>query len=98
MSVVPATPVVAVASAAPGWIWSNEIPEASASPFSWRMMSGVWSWLGIAIARRKTLAERTAGSAFVNAVERLREICICTAAVCFLRLAAVECFGEITVK
>ena len=83
---------------APGWIWSKQIPESCASALSWRMTSGVWSWVGIAIARRKTDAERTAGSACVKAVERLLAICACTAAVCFFRLAAVERFGAITAK
>ena len=63
-----------------------------------RITSGVSSLFGIACVRAKTLAERTAGSACWNAVERLAAICACTAAVCFFRLAAVERFGEITAK
>ena len=57
------------------------------------MTSGICSLVGIAIARRKTDAERTAGSACVKADERLAAICACTAAVCCFRLLAVERFG-----
>src|SRR5215475_9896316 len=95
-----ARPVVGdvVSLTLPGDIWSNEIPEACASEFSCSITSAVWGWLGIATARRKTLAERTAGSACVNADERFLAICSCTAAVCCFRLAASERFGEITAK
>ncbi len=79
-------------------IWSKLIPESTASWLSCRITSGVSSWLGIAFARLKTLAERTAGSAFMNAVERFWSICACTAAVCFFSVAAVERFGEIRAK
>ena len=85
-------------SAAPGWIWSNDRPESSASLFSCRITSGVSSWLGIASVNLKMLAARTAGSAFVNAVDLFWSICVCTAAVCFFRSAAVERFGEIRTK
>jgi hypothetical protein len=44
------------------------------------------------------LAARTAGRAFVNAVDLFWSICFWTAAVCFYRSAAVERFGEITTR
>ena len=95
------TVVVAVTEAVPppeGEIWSNEIPESCASWLSVMITSGVSSLSGIACVVLKTLAERTAGSACVNADERLLLIWPCTAATCCFRLAAVERFGEIRVK
>ena len=84
--------------AALGVIWSNVIPESCASWFSCSITFGVSSCFGIAFARLKTLAERTAGSAFMKPVERLLAICFCTAAVCFFRLAALARFGAIRAK
>ena len=52
-------------------IWSNEIPESFASWLSAMSTSGVSSVFGIACDTLKTLAARTAGSACVNADERL---------------------------
>src|SRR6478672_10562749 len=87
--------VSGVALDAPGAIWSKLIPESTASWLSWRITSGVWSWLGIAFARLKTGAERTAGSAFTKDLELFWSICACTAVVCFFSVAALERFGEI---
>ncbi len=81
-----------------GVIWSNVIPESCASWFSCRITFGVSSCFGIAFARLKTPAERTAGSACMKPVERLVAICFCTAAVCFFRLAALARFGAIRAK
>ncbi|HEV8098610.1 MAG TPA: hypothetical protein VGP56_05660, partial [Gaiellaceae bacterium] len=90
--------VVAPAAAALGVIWSNVIPESCASWFSCRITFGVSSCFGIAFARLKTPAERTAGSACLNPVELLASICFCTAAVCFFRSAALLCFGAMSAK
>ena len=51
------------------------MPEADARLFSVRITSGVSSLFGMACVRLKTFAERTAGSAFVNAVEAFLAIC-----------------------
>src|SRR5262249_30181099 len=92
------SPVVVVVAELCGAIWSKLIPDCFASAFSVRITSAVASLLGIAWVRLKTLAERTAGSACWNALERLAAIWACTAAVCFFRLDAVERFGEIRAR
>src|SRR5689334_8943655 len=80
------------------WIESNEMPDALAMLLSVMITPGVSSFVGIACVRLKTFAERTAGSACVNADELLRAISACTAAVCCLRLAASDRFGATTAK
>ena len=82
----------------PGEMLSKLIPDSSASALSCRITFGVSSSLGIAFARLKTLALRTAGRACVNPVERLRSICSCTAAVLCLRAAASDFFGAMRAK
>ena len=67
--------VLTLESAPPGWISSKDRPESSASWFSCRITSGVSSWLGMACVNLKMLAARTAGSAFVNAIDLFWSIC-----------------------
>src|SRR6185295_9996462 len=90
--------VVGVDPAAVGVTWSNVIPEAEASWLSCSITFGISTCFGIAFARPKTFAERTAGRASMKPVDLLASICACTAAVCFFRLAALERFGAIRAK
>src|SRR4029079_14682666 len=90
--------VVAAEPAAVGVTWSNVIPEAEASWLSCSITFGISTCFGIAFARPKMFADRTAGRACMKPVERWASICSRTAAVCFFRLAALERFGEMRAK